>query len=334
MNEIVQYQGDAQALSLYMPVVDVRMAVERRNMIEAFTANVMVSGRDYGAIPGTSKPTLLKAGAEKLCSFFGLLPDFVTVERILDFDGSIEGRGEPLIYYRIRCDLYKNGVKVGSGEASCHSRESKYRWRDAAPTCPKCGAAAIRRGKDEYGGGYYCNAKTGGCGANFKPPKQSSEIAAIQAQPTGRIPNPDIGDLDNTILKMAAKRALVAATLIATNVSDFYTQDMEDNTTIEYTFDAPARPAPEVKTPIVTEPPVNGSKEIVERIRALGTQLYGDGWAAEAKALAAEYGFTWGKAGRESLEKVLSHLEEVALGVSVAEAETDEAAVAVKDIHF
>jgi len=43
-----------------------------------------------------------------------------------------------------------------------------------------------------------------------------------------RIPNPDGADVVNTIQKMAQKRALVAATLLATSASEFFTQDMED----------------------------------------------------------------------------------------------------------
>ena len=43
-----------------------------------------------------------------------------------------------------------------------------------------------------------------------------------------RVPNPDVADLVNTIQKMAQKRALVAATLIATSASEFFTQDVED----------------------------------------------------------------------------------------------------------
>jgi hypothetical protein len=43
-----------------------------------------------------------------------------------------------------------------------------------------------------------------------------------------RIPNPDGADVVNTIQKMAQKRALVAATLIATSASEFFTQDVED----------------------------------------------------------------------------------------------------------
>jgi hypothetical protein len=43
-----------------------------------------------------------------------------------------------------------------------------------------------------------------------------------------RIPNPDGADVVNTIQKMAQKRALVAATLLATSASEFFTQDIED----------------------------------------------------------------------------------------------------------
>ena len=51
---------------------------------------------------------------------------------------------------------------------------------------------------------------------------------AITEQQTGRVPNPDTADQVNTILKMAEKRALIAATLIAVNASDYFTQDIED----------------------------------------------------------------------------------------------------------
>lgn len=306
-NEIVTYQADPQALSLYMPVVDVRMAIERRNMIEAFTKQVMVAERDYGAIPGTGgKATLLKAGAEKLCSFFGLLPDFVPLETILDFDGTGAGHGEPLIYYRVRCDLYKNGVKVGSGEASCHSRETKYRFRKAARTCPTCGQATIIKGKDEYGGGWLCFKKNGGCGAKFKDGDK-----AIEGQSVGQVPNPDVADLDNTILKIADKRALVAATLIATNVSDHFTQDMEDfasvGSTLEYDVEVKATPSGNGKP---APEPEYDFKGAIARINTLSIEAFGDEWKnGLAKEYAAKQGFVWKSATAEQLEACIDWLE-------------------------
>ena len=42
------------------------------------------------------------------------------------------------------------------------------------------------------------------------------------------IPNADIADVINTVLKIAQKRAYIAATLSATNASEYFTQDLED----------------------------------------------------------------------------------------------------------
>lgn len=272
-NELVRAESTAIMASeptFFMPIVDVQQAMQRRQLVEAFAKNVMVDGTDYGAIPGTgSKKTLLKPGAEKLASFFGLLPDFIVTHSVLDFDGTGDGRGEALIYYRVRCDLYRGGVKVGAGDASCSSRESKYRWRNAARTCPTCGQPAIIKGKDEYGGGWLCFKKNGGCGAKFKDGDRS-----IEGQPQGRVPNPDIADVDNTILKMAEKRALIAATLIATNVSDFFTQDMEDFADVEIV--ATVRPVNPLAADVQFKP--EHDERLFKRMHATGKEIMGAAW--------------------------------------------------------
>ncbi len=43
----------------------------------AFVKAQMRKDIDYGIIPGTKKPSLLKAGAEKLCRLFNLRPELV-----------------------------------------------------------------------------------------------------------------------------------------------------------------------------------------------------------------------------------------------------------------
>jgi hypothetical protein len=150
------------------------------------------------------------------------------MKSIEDWDGQCEGHGEPLFHYHYRVRLMKNGILLGEGDGSCSSRESKYRYHAAERKCPKCGKPAIIRSREEYGGGWVCFAKKGGCGAKFKDGN-----AAVEGQPAARVANPDIADAVNTIQKMAHKRALVAATLIATNASAFYSQDMEDITVID-----------------------------------------------------------------------------------------------------
>lgn len=207
----------------FMPVFDIGLAVERRNAMVQFVQQIMVPGTDFGTIPGTGdKKVLLKAGAEKLCSFFGLSPEFILVDHAEDWSGA-EHKGEAFFYYLYRCRLTRNGRIVGEGDGSCNSWESRYRWRKKERTCPSCGAEAIIRGKKEYGGGYLCFTKKGGCNAKFK-----DGDPAIEQQETGRVPNPDIADVVNTIQKMSQKRALVAAVLIGVNASDYFTQDIED----------------------------------------------------------------------------------------------------------
>jgi hypothetical protein len=45
--------------------------------------------------------------------------------------------------------------------------ENTEKAKGAGTVCPKCGAAAIIKSKSEYGGGYVCWEKKGGCGARF-----------------------------------------------------------------------------------------------------------------------------------------------------------------------
>jgi hypothetical protein len=203
-----------------MPMMSLQEAVARRNAMVGFVQQIMIKGSDYGEIPGSTKPTLLKPGAEKLVTFFGLTPRFTIVKETENWgaDGA-----EPFFYYWFRCGLWRGANLVGEGDGSCNSHEVKYRYRQGSRKCPTCGKETIIKGKAEYGGGWLCFVKKGGCGAKFADGDQ-----AIEGQQIGRILNPDVADIANTVLKMAQKRALVAATLISVNASEFFTQDIED----------------------------------------------------------------------------------------------------------
>jgi hypothetical protein len=206
----------------FMPAMSIESAVERYNAVTEFVSRVLRNEVDYGVIPGTDKRTLLKPGAEKLTTFFGLSTRFELLERIEDWTGEQHG-GEPFFYYLYRCRLFRGDVLIAEGDASCNSRETKYRWREAQRLCPACGRSAIIKGREEFGGGWLCFKKKGGCGAKFPDGDQT-----IESQQTGRVFNPDIADQVNTIQKMAQKRALVGAVLLAVNASEFFTQDIED----------------------------------------------------------------------------------------------------------
>jgi hypothetical protein len=127
--------------------------------------------------------------------------------------------------YQVRCTLVHipTGRIYGEGVGLCSTLESRYRYRYAERTCPRCGHATIIRGRAEYGGGFVCYQRKGGCGAKFH-----AQDPTIINQQVGKIENPDIADTYNTVLKMAKKRALIDATLTATAASDIFTQDLED----------------------------------------------------------------------------------------------------------
>jgi ribosomal protein L37AE/L43A len=203
----------------FMPIMDIQQAVLRRQMIVDATQKLMKQGVDYGRIPGTERDVLLQPGADKLCNLFGLVVEYETDEAIEDWRGA-EHDGEPFFYYKIRGRAYRGNFLMGEGVGSCNSWESKYRWRNAERTCPSCNRPNIRKSRE---GGWFCWAKTGGCGANFP-----IGAAAIESQQAGRKANPDAADVVNTVLKMAYKRAKVATTINATSASEFFTQDVED----------------------------------------------------------------------------------------------------------
>lgn len=228
LDQIVAEQ--AQVASRYMPVMSPSQALQRSRAIVELKDLVLVENVDYGVIPGTNdKPVLLKPGAEKICSFFGYVPQYsVLPGSIEDWNGA--KYGEPLFYYHVSCTLQKDGKPVGAGTGSCSTWERKYRYRASKRTCPACGGDKLIKGKPEWEKGEYktrgsfiCYEKKGGCGAKY-----FGDDPEIMNQPLGEVANPDFADVINTVQKIADKRAYIAATLSATGASQFFTQDLED----------------------------------------------------------------------------------------------------------
>ncbi len=184
---------------------------------------LMTNNVHYGVIPGTDKPTLMKPGAEVLLQAFGFAASYLT-----DVQNG-DGITTPPFRVITRCLIHigtTDGPVVAEGIAEANVWEKKHRRRRGQKVCPSCGKSTIGRSKAEYGGGYYCNGKAGGCGEKWN---KGSEIAAmLDATDAGEVDNPDPHDLANTIVKMSKKRALIDASLTATCSSGLFTQDMED----------------------------------------------------------------------------------------------------------
>lgn len=242
------------ATSDFMPIFDITRAVQRRDILVEFTKRIMNDGLDFGTVPGSSKKSLLKPGAEKLCTFFGLVPGFVITQETEDWTGE-QHMGEPFFYYRYKCRLLRNGQVIGEGEGSCNTWESKYRYRWVSEFTAKASGFQIEHLTKRGGRIWeftFAVEKAQTSGKYGKPAEHwqafkdaiANRAATKTQKPMGaekkmadaweidsteyRVPNPDVADQVNTCQKMAQKRALVAAVLIAVNASEYFTQDIED----------------------------------------------------------------------------------------------------------
>ena len=172
------------------PVAQPAEILEAQEQTRAFIAEALKEGRDYATIPGTSKPSLHKPGAERTSLAFGCHARFSILEREIDHDRLNEyvkrewewhpeirgkkiwaetpGESHGLYRYVMLCELVHraSGFIVGSGVGSCSTMESKY----------------IDRPRD----------------------------------------------LENTVLKMGKKRAFIDAVLTTFGLSEQFTQDTED----------------------------------------------------------------------------------------------------------
>lgn len=179
-------------VTLLRPIAPAADVIVAQNETRELIAKALEKKRDYGEIPGTNKPTLFKAGAERVALAFGCFAQFRTLESEIDHDRAVtyikktkkwnnkhkgdksftwqEESGKSLGLYRyvVECQIVdrQTGDVVGSFMGSCSSMESKY----------------IDRPRD----------------------------------------------VENTIIKMAEKRALVGAVLTTFGLSDQFTQDVED----------------------------------------------------------------------------------------------------------
>lgn len=194
MNAVVEMKpGALVADAGRMSVADV---VQQAKVIQEVIQAVMKQNVHYGVIPGTDKPTLYKAGAEKLCMVFHVGDEY----RVEDLS-----TGPDAIRYRVTCvgRHQQTGIELGQGIGEASTSEEKYKWRKAV--CDEEFAATpenLRRLK-------YGKARGGG---HYKAQQVRTEPA----------------DLANTVLKMAAKRAKMAMVLNVLAASDAFNQDLED----------------------------------------------------------------------------------------------------------
>ena len=97
--------------------------IQKINQFQQLIQKNMVAIQDYGIIPGTKKPTLLKPGAEKICMLMGLCSEYDIVDSERNFK-------EGFFQYQVKCKLIKNGIVITEGLGSCNNHEKKYATAD------------------------------------------------------------------------------------------------------------------------------------------------------------------------------------------------------------
>ena len=172
---VKKMEDSTQLQTLMKPVATPQELITYHESVAKIIREALKDGTDFGVIPGTKKPSLFKAGAERVNIAFGTHPEYELVEKEANHDRentftdrynkTIKSYG--IYRYVYKCKIVKSdGRCIGEAEGSCSTLEQKY----------------ISRPRD----------------------------------------------MENTVVKMAQKRAFVAATLHAFGLSDRFTQDAED----------------------------------------------------------------------------------------------------------
>lgn len=215
-NQALQVMEPAGALQQQeLTVEDIVAKIQK---VKDIQKAVLKKDIHFGTIPGTPKPSLYKPGAEILNMTFRLTPRYEGEREPIDLGN---GHRE----YVIRCELFHihTGTFYGSGVGSCSTLESKYRYRPG-PVEPTGRPVP---------GSYWDMRKTDPAkalellgGKGFVTKKVDGRWEICRAGEV--IENPNLADQYNTVLKMAAKRAYIDATLKANCASEVFTQDLED----------------------------------------------------------------------------------------------------------
>jgi hypothetical protein len=102
--------------------ISIDEAKTRIAMLQNFVKQMMVQDIDYGIIPGCKKPSLYKAGAEKLCDIFAFSKQINVINRLEDWEKGI-------FHYEIKATLIskRTGYIEAEGIGCCNSKEKKYK---------------------------------------------------------------------------------------------------------------------------------------------------------------------------------------------------------------
>ena len=208
MNEVALSNSAHTAALQRMPAEKPRTAEEilqQVNLIKSIMEKVMKKDEHYGIIPGCSKPSLWKPGAEKLGLTFRLKPQC---------DITITPQGDGHNEYKVLCQLITaDGEIAGEGIGICSTMEGKYRYRTEKLDV-EIPAEYWKTKEPSLLGGPDCFVK-----------KADNKWVIYR-----RIDQGNPADNYNTCIKMAKKRAFIDAILTTTAASDIFSAENGEDT--------------------------------------------------------------------------------------------------------
>ena len=215
-------------------MLDLRDVALLRQHFARFVSEQLKENVHYGKIPGSIKPSLLQAGAYEIVRLYNCTATFPNDLMTVDKDLSTG-----YFCYTVCCRVVDgHGVIRAEGLGCCSTFESRYRYRLEWWNRPgqPAGNEWLRRG----------------------------------TRWARRIPNPDIFDLQNTALKMATKRAVVAAAQALGCAAEMFTQDLED-LAVEEPSITPPDPEPITPTPVQNTAALEDLRgQVMKKIHDLG----------------------------------------------------------------
>lgn len=225
------------------------VAAQKQIVTRLATSGIMVDGVHYMKIGSSNKPTLTKAGAEMILRAAAARPQYYVMESLTRQQWETDE-----FSYTFGCNIIHipTGTVIGDGIGNCNSSEDKYGYRwvplNEVPSGYDIERLVKRSAKlfefefaykkretsGKYGKpeSYWEQFDTAIATSNYQivsRKTKNGESTGYEIDATMyRIQNPDVRSLLNTLMKMAQKRAMVAAALTVGNASQFFTQDLED----------------------------------------------------------------------------------------------------------
>lgn len=138
MNELQIYNSTNIIAQTTSETLNLRAA--QFGELKEFLRRELKDGVDFGLIPGTDKPTLFKAGGEKIQMLLGITPIYKLLNRTFEKQIDVESvewneaakKRETVITHRnfysweFSCELYYGEHKIAEGVGCANTEEDKY----------------------------------------------------------------------------------------------------------------------------------------------------------------------------------------------------------------